>query len=177
MVASRGPRGRRNAFRGERTGSGVSEACRLRGNTRPPAAYFPARESRQSSPWGNRRGKALLGPNAPVSPWYPLSRTRAAAAKFNYLPSLKLVACRFGALCAVPLLPEQRYPPRLVSPCNSITFLNAARSFCAVSQSAPERVRRPAPKRQTGPHCLQCGPVVVLRLFLLLQVLQVGLEH
>ena len=127
---------------------GRAPVCSEPAGERPPAAYFPARESRQSSPWGNRRGKALLGPNAPVSPWYPLSRTRAAAAKFNYLPSLKLVACRFGALRAVPLLPEQRYPPRLVSPCNSITFLNAARSFCAVSQSAPERVRRPAPKRQ-----------------------------
>ena len=43
---------------------------------------------------------------------------------------------------AVPLLPVQRSPPKLVSSFNSMTFLNAARSLCAVFQSAPERVCR-----------------------------------
>ena len=40
----------------------------------------------------------------------------------------------------VPASPEQRYPPRLESRCNSMTFLNAARGLCAVFQSLPERV-------------------------------------
>ena len=38
-------------------------------------------------------------------------------------------------------LPEQRYPPRLVSSFNSITFLNAAQSLCAVFQSLPEQLQ------------------------------------
>ena len=56
-------------------------------------------------------------------------------------PYLIVVACRFGALRSVPLLPEQRYPPRLVSSFNSITFLNAAQSLCAVFQSLPEQLQ------------------------------------
>ena len=39
-------------------------------------------------------------------------------------------------------LPEQRYPPRLVSSFNSITFLNAAPGLCAVLPSLPGRIRR-----------------------------------
>ena len=81
-------------------------------------------------------------PYAPVSPWYPLSEMRLAAVQFKQPPYLKAVACRFGTLRAVPLLPVQSYPPKLVSSFNSITFLNAARSLCAVFQSAPERVCR-----------------------------------
>ena len=61
-------------------------------------------------------------PYAPVSPWYPLSEMRLAAVGFNYPPDLKVVACRFGALRTVPLLPEQRYPPRLESFCNSLAI-------------------------------------------------------
>ena len=39
----------------------------------------------------------------------------------------------------VPASPEQRYPPRLVSCCNSITLLNAASSLCLVLCSLPEQ--------------------------------------
>ena len=36
-------------------------------------------------------------------------------------------------------LPEQRYPPRLVSGCNSMTLLNAAQGLCAVFQPVVEQ--------------------------------------
>ena len=88
----------RSGFGGGRTSSGVNEPWYLCRGERyaacedaPPAAYFPARESRQSSPWGNRRGRALSGPNAPVSPWYPPFGVRPAAAKFNDPPNLRAV--------------------------------------------------------------------------------------
>ena len=42
--------------------------------TTPPAAYFPARESRQSSPWGNRRRSALTSLMRPFPPGTPFRR-------------------------------------------------------------------------------------------------------
>ena len=51
---------------------------------------------------GDDARRALLGPTAPVSPWYPLSRTRLAAVQFKKPPNLKAVtvpvrcpACRY----------------------------------------------------------------------------------
>ena len=79
-------RAQRSGSCGERTSSGVNEACLLR-----QAERYAACED-------------------------------DAAVGFNYPPNLKAVACRFGPLHAVPLLPEQRYPPRLVSFCNSLAI-------------------------------------------------------
>ena len=90
---------------------------------------------------GQQARRALLGPNAPVSPWYPLSGIHPAAV-FKKSPNLKVVACRFGSPRTVSLLPEQRYPPKLDSLCNSTTFLNAAPGLCAVLPSLPGRIRR-----------------------------------
>ena len=65
-------------------------------------------------------------------PLVPPSEIRLAAVQFKQPPYLRVVARRFGALRAVPLLPVQSYPPKLVSSFNSITFLNAARGLCVV---------------------------------------------
>ena len=98
----------------------------------------------------------LYKPYAPVSPWYPLSGMRPAAVGFNYPPSLKAVACRFGALCAVPVSPEQCYPPRLVSSCNSsvISMPHQVSAFyfspCPTG-SRPWSAHRPPPERRLGP--------------------------
>ena len=65
-------------------------------------------------------------------PLVPPFGVRPAAVGFKKPPYLKAVACRFGALRTVTASPEQRYPPRFDSSCNSMTFLNAAPSLCAV---------------------------------------------
>ena len=106
---------------------------------RPPAAYFPARESRQSSPWGNRRGRALSGPNAPVSPWYPLSEyVRRRCNSSATVPESSCLPVRLFRI--VTPLPVQRYPPRLETSCGSRTFLNAAQSLCVLFQPVVEQL-------------------------------------
>ena len=69
------------------------------------------------------RGKqAQIGfykPYAPVSPWYPLSGTRLAAVVSNYPPNLIVVTMPVRLVRAVTAAPEQRYPPRLATLCNS----------------------------------------------------------
>ena len=68
---------------------------------------------------GQQARRALLGPNAPVSPWYPLSGTRLAAVVSNYPPNLIVVTMPVRLVRAVTAAPEQRYPPRLATLCNS----------------------------------------------------------
>ena len=67
----------------------------------------------------------------------PFPRTpfgvRPAAVVFNDPPNLKAAACRFGALRAVPASHEQRYPPRLVSSCNSSAFSMPHKVFAPCS--------------------------------------------
>ena len=65
---------------------------------------------------GQQARRALLGPNAPVSPWYPLSGTRPAAEKFNEPPYLKAFACRFGCLVSQLLSPSSVTHPDLPVP-------------------------------------------------------------
>ena len=110
------------------------EAC----EDEPPAGYFSPAKSTQKPPWGNRRGRALSAPNAPVSPWYPLSEMRIAAAVSKKPPYLRAVTMPVRLVRIVTASPEQSYPPRLVSCCNSRGVLNAARSLCAVFQPPVE---------------------------------------
>ena len=100
---------------------------------------------------GEKYPKAAMGQQARKGPFrakrarFPLvppSEMRLAAVGFKQPPYLKVVACRFSALRAVSLLPGQRYLPRLVSSFNSMTFLNAAQSLCAVFQALLTPARR-----------------------------------
>ena len=67
-------------------------------------------------------------------PLVPPFRVRPAAVVSNYPPNLIVFTCRFGALHAVPLQPVQRYPPRLVSFCNSLAI--------SMPHGAPARAQR-----------------------------------
>ena len=99
-------------------GDDVSDGVRFTGEKYPKAAGDTGAE-------GPVRAKRPRFPG-------PLSEMRLAAVGFKQPPYLKAVACRFGALRTVTASPEQRYPPRFDSSCNSMTFLNAAPSLCAV---------------------------------------------
>ena len=89
--------------------------------TMPPAAYFPARESRQSSPWGNRRRSAFTSLMRPFPPGTPFGD--AACGGAIQLPAKPESSCLpvrlFGVVTAQPV---QCYPPRLESRCNSLAI-------------------------------------------------------
>ena len=141
MVTSRAPtEAQRSGFSGERTSSGVSEACRLRrasdtqlARTQPFGEVLFSGEKYPKAA-GDTGAEGPVRAKCPRFPG-PLSETRPAAVVSKQPPYLIVVACRFGALRAVPPLPEQRYPPRPASSFNSITFLNAAPSLCVLFQS------------------------------------------
>ena len=71
-------------------------------------------------------------------PLVPPFGVRPAAAKFNDPPNLRAVTMPVRLVRIVTAWPEQSYPPRLVSCCNSRGVLNAARGLCAVFQSPVE---------------------------------------
>ena len=160
--------------------------CSLR-RRRPSGRYFSPAKSTQKPP-GTQGRRALLGPNAPVSPdpfrrhyGTPAGAQRSgscgermssgvneacrkrqaeryaaceddAAVQFNDPPNLKAVACRFGALRAVPASPEQRYPPRLVSRCNSSAISMPHKVFapCSGLRSSGSAAQKPFSQSKGG---------------------------
>ena len=118
-------------------GDDVSDGVLFSGEKYPKAAGDTGAE-------GPFQGQTRPFPRTPF-------RDASCGGAIHRPPNLKVVACRFGALRAVPLLPEQRYLPKLERLCNSITFLNAARSPSAVFQSLPEQFFcGPTPDRTSG---------------------------
>ena len=73
---------------------------------------------KHTKPPGTQGRKGPFQGQTPPFPRTPFG-VRPEAVVFNDPPNLKAVACRFGALRAVPASHEQRYPPRLVRSCNS----------------------------------------------------------
>ena len=83
---------------------------------RPSGRYFSPAKSTQKPP--GTQGQAAFTSLMPPFPRTPFG-VRSAAAASNDPPNLKVVACRFGTLRTVTATPEQRYPPRLATLCNS----------------------------------------------------------